>query len=329
MRLNDDNLPDYLAAQGLLAQPATARVESAGDGNINFVRRVRAADGSSWIVKQARDALERFPEYRVTTERIVFEHRYLRHAAAAAPRHAALLPEVLRFDESERVLVLEDLGSLRLDQAGPDADAHAALGEFLAAVHTGTRASAASLEAEFSNAEMRELHGEHIYSLPYELGAFPLSETLRKAAEDALAAPGVRDAIGTLRDHYYGDADALVHADAQPGNVMLLDGRPRLIDAEIAHVGDPAFDLGIALAHVEIPALRTHDPLAWSRVRSRLLEGYVAGGGRAEDVERAARHAGVEVLRRTLGAARLPVLESDAVAVAAVARGVELLLARG
>ncbi len=85
MRLGDDNLATYLAAQGLLTQPDAARVEPAGDGNINFVRRVRAHDGSSLIVKQARDALERFPEYRVTTERIVFERRYLCTAKECAP----------------------------------------------------------------------------------------------------------------------------------------------------------------------------------------------------------------------------------------------------
>ncbi|MCZ6463773.1 MAG: phosphotransferase [Proteobacteria bacterium] len=331
MRLSDQNLPTYLAAHGLLTQPGAARVELAGDGNINFVRRVRAADGSTLIVKQARDALERFPEYRVTTERIVFENRYLQQAALAAPEHASLLPAVHHFDEEERVLVLEDLGTRRMDELGSAGDAGevlATLGGFLGAVHEGTRSISTRLKAEFGNEEMRRLHGEHIFTLPYELGAFPLSDAVHRAAADVLGRPGVLSEIDALRDHYYGDADALVHADAQPGNVMLAAGGPRLIDAEIAHVGDPAFDLGIVLAHVEVAALASHDAAPWTRAAARLLEGYLRGGGRADDVERAHRHAGVELLRRTIGAARLARLEPDALSEAALWRGAELLLGR-
>jgi len=331
MRLNDQNLPTYLAARGLLTQPAAARVEPAGDGNINFVRRVRAADGSTLIVKQARDALERFPEYRVTTERIVFENRYLQQAALAAPEHASLLPVVHHFDEAERVLVLEDLGPRRLDDAstvGDVGEVLAALGGFLGAVHEGTRGISARLQAEFANQEMRRLHGEHIFTLPYQLGAFPLSKAVQQAAADALGRPGVRREIGALRHHYYDAAVALVHADAQPGNVMLAAGRPRLIDAEIAHVGDPAFDLGIVLGHAEVFALAAHDAAPWTRAAASLVGGYLRGGGRRDDVERAHRYAGVEMLRRTIGAARLPRLEPEGLSEAVLDRGTELLLGR-
>src|SRR5690606_7083482 len=61
--LEDDALPRYLHALGLAPAADGLVVESAGDGNINRVRRARAADGRSWIVKQARPRLERFPEY--------------------------------------------------------------------------------------------------------------------------------------------------------------------------------------------------------------------------------------------------------------------------
>lgn len=322
MRLNNQNLPAYLAARGLLTQPDAALVEEAGDGNINFVRRVRAQDGTTLVVKQARDALERFPEYRVTTERIVFERRYLRHAAELAGTRADVLPDVVDFDADARVLVLEDLGELRLDTAlesgPPPRDALTKLGEFLGAVHERSRPRAAELDRRFQNGEMRELHGEHIFTLPYELGAFPLSDSLRKTAEGVLARPGVRRAIASLRDRYYASGDALIHADPQPGNVLLQSGRPRLIDAEIAHVGDPAFDLGTALAHLYIHGLARDDA---SDPGEALAAGYLAGGGRPADVEQAQRYAGVEMLRRTIGAARLPVLESQALSESVLQNG--------
>jgi 5-methylthioribose kinase len=336
MRLSDENLPEYLAGRGLLPQPADARVEPAGDGNINYVRRVRVtggpAAGTSWIVKQAREVLERFPEYRVTTERIVFERRYVACVAEHAPECALVLPGILAFDADSRVLVMEDLGSERLSDAldaghVPD-DALDALGAYLGGVHAATREAASRLAAQFANDEMRRLHGEHIFALPYEPDAFPLEPAVRKAADRRLARPGVREAISELRARYYAEASALVHGDPQPGNVMLQRGKPRLIDAEIAHVGDPAFDLGTALAHLLICAAGgpMEDSSRWSRGAERLVEGYRRSGGRAEDVALARRYAGVEILRRTIGAARLPRVAGPAAAEAALEIGVELLL---
>ncbi len=330
MRLCDENLPEYLAGRGLLAQAAGTRVEPAGDGNINYVRRVRLPDGVSWIVKQAREALERFPEYRVTTERIVFEHRYGTCVGESAPGCAQVLPHVLAFDPESRILVMEDLGSERLSEvldAGrvPD-DALDALGAYLGGVHAATRGKAAELAPRFANHEMRRLHGEHIFALPYAPDAFPLPPAVRKAADERLARPGVREAISELRERYYTECSVLVHGDPQPANVMLQDGRPRLIDAEIAHLGDPAFDLGTALAHLRVFEAVRPGAAAWRRGADRLVEGYRRAGGRPADVELAHRHAGVEILRRTIGAARLPLLEPLAAAEVALENGVRLLL---
>jgi len=77
LRLTDETLPAYLEARGIVPTGTQLSVEPAGDGNINWVRRTRSADGRSWIVKQARPALEAFPQYEAPTERIIFEHRWL------------------------------------------------------------------------------------------------------------------------------------------------------------------------------------------------------------------------------------------------------------
>ena len=123
VRLSDQNLSDYLASVGLLERDEPVRVLGAGDGNINFVRRVQLGEARTLVVKQAREALERFPEYTVTTERIVFEHRYGEEVAARAPDVAGVLPRELLFDEDARTLVMEDLGE------GPRLDLRLASGD--------------------------------------------------------------------------------------------------------------------------------------------------------------------------------------------------------
>ena len=329
--LCDASLPGYLVRAGVLEDARGVVVTPAGDGNINWVRRVRAADGSSLIVKQARATLARFPEYRVTTARMVFEARYFEVVRARVPAQAGVIPKLVFFDETARVLVMEDLGEEeRLDALLAENRAEPAtleaLGAFLGAVHRATRAEAESLAPRFANDEMRQLHGEHIFSLPYQPNEFPIEPRLRALADDVLARPGLRARIAELRARYYGSGEALVHGDVQPGNVLLQGERPRLVDAEIAHVGDPAFDLAQAFAHVHVHRAHVRDVIPLAACEVALLAGYTRTAGESREIaSRARAYAGVEILRRAIGAARLAVLGTTARAERALELGAALL----
>ncbi len=326
IRLSEESLPGYLEGLGVLAPNETALVEPVGDGNINWVRRVRG-QRRSWVVKQARPALERFPEYRVSTERLVFEARY--YETVARFDRAGTCPAVVRFDSEQRVLVLEDLGDAeRLDAAlarGADVTAAAAaLGSFLGAVHAATRDAA--LTERFSNEEMRKLHGDHIFQLPYRSNDFPLSPALRERAIAIQRDTALLRTIDAAYARYLESADALVHADVQPANVLLTDRGPRLLDAEIAHVGDPAFDLGQLVGHLWLPAVARADTgsarsairAAWSAYADAFGNEGLASFG---DVT---RYAGIELLRRTIGAARVAAVEQDDAAYAVLSEGIRL-----
>ncbi len=325
-RLTEENLATYLVELGLLRPGEVVDVEPAGDGNINWVRRVRARrTGRSFVVKQARSALERFPEYRVPTERIVFEARWCEIARSLAPE--PVCPEVLRFDEAERVLVLEDLGRAeRLDAAlarGADVAAcFRSLGRCLGAVHAAT--SDPALGVRFSNDAMRRLHGDHIFQLPLRPNGFPLSPRLRERAQELWRDAGLLRIADAAYARYLEPRGALVHGDVQAGNVLLAADAPKLLDAEIAHVGDPAFDVGTLVAHALLPALargsdaRLFVDAAWSGYRE-LSPDRVS----FTDV---ARYAGLEMLRRTIGAARVAAVAADEAGLAVL--GAALRLAR-
>ncbi|HTO71003.1 MAG TPA: phosphotransferase [Myxococcota bacterium] len=324
--LDEAALPGWLESRDLL-RAAGARVERAGDGNINWVRRAIGADGTRRIVKQARPALEKFPEYRVDTARIVFEARYMAVLRREVPGQARILPKVFFFDELDRALVLEDVSPAErldelLDAGRASADTLFALGEFLGAVHRATAAQAPLLVREFANDEMRKLHGEHVFSLPFAPNDFPIEPRLRALADAALATPGVRTRIAALRGRYYESRESLVHGDVQAGNVLVQNDRPRLLDAEIAHVGDPAFDLGQALAHVHVHRVRARDEADCARWERALVDGYAPT---RELLARARGYAGVEILRRAIGAARLALLGTTARAERALELGTALL----
>ena len=313
LRLGETNAAQYLLRRGLLRPGEEATLELAGEGNINWVRRVRISPHDrSFILKQARPALERFPEYRVTTERIVFESRY--YEIARASDREDLLPSVLDFDERERVLILEDLGPAeRLDQAlgrGYDGrDVAHALGQFLGRVHAATR-DAPGLTERFANDAMRRLHGDHIFFLPFRENSFPLSPCLRGCAEEVWKDLELVARADAAYVRYLSAKSALVHADVQGGNVLLTSSGPKLLDAEIAHVGDPAFDLGSLLAHLCVNALASRRS-SGGLVRAAWSAYAGAAGSAGLRFEEAACYAGIELLRRTIGAARLGAVEQD------------------
>ena len=119
-----------------------------------------------------------------------------------------------------------------------------------------------------------------------------------------------------------------MHGDVQGGNILIQPDGPRLVDAEIAHVGDPAFDLGSAIAQ-----LRFHIALAPSdrplrSTESALFDGYQLAGGGGDVLEVAYRYAGIEMMRRTIGAARPPFLQQSEPATAVLHHGVALLMGR-
>lgn len=328
LHLSEENLEAHLRALGLVAPGERAEAEAAGDGNINWVRRVRVrpAGGGparSFVVKQARPALERFPQYRVSTERIAFEHRYLERARPFDVD--AVLPAVLGFDAASRLLILEDLaGAERMDEAlarGADLAGHAArLAAFLGRVHAGTR-DEEGLANVFANDAMRRLHGDHVFALPLRPNDFPLSPAVAERAA-ALRADGelVRIADAAYA-RYLRPRGALVHADVQATNVLLAAAGPKLLDAEIAHVGDAAFDLGTLVAHLVLPGVAGGHPEAGLPAARAAVDAYRRAGG-ACDLADALRYAGLELLRRTIGAARVPAVASDESSLSVLARAV-------
>jgi S-methyl-5-thioribose kinase len=308
--LDERDLVAYLRGAGVLDPGVPARVEPAGRGNLNLVRRVRPAHGPSWIVKHAPPCVAGFPDFPLTSERIVFEWRYARILDELAPALAGFAPAVRHFDAAARVLVMEDLGAapgLESRLAAGEAPLAALLrfGSLLAQVHASSAPRARELEPGFANHEMRRLDGEQMFRAPWTAEVPGLPAELAAARDELRGDAGFQTRIAELAAEYARSREALVHGDAKAPNVLLQGDRPRLIDAEFAHVGDPAFDLGVALGHLLLhtasgEARRAREP-AWTA----LLEGYRGAGAPDARLERALRYAGAVAIAHVVGPSRL------------------------
>ncbi len=108
----------------------------------------------------------------------------------------------------------------------------------------------------------------------------------------------------------------LVHGDYSPKNILIHGGRLVLLDHEVIHFGDPAFDLGFALTHFlskahHLPALRREFAAAalefWRVYRGALGEPHWA----AHLEPRAVRHTLACLLARVVGRSPLEYLRPD------------------
>jgi 5-methylthioribose kinase len=155
--------------------------------------------------------------------------------------------------------------------------------------------------SDFPNTEgMRTLNHEHIFKFPFlEENGFDLDQIHAGLQEVSL--PYKRDAvlkakIHSLGQHYLKTGKTLIHGDFYPGSWLEVASGIKIIDPEFGGLGDPEFDLGVLLAHLDLArqdeqlsklVQETYNtPLDWS-----LVEQY----------------RGVELLRRLIGIAQLPV----------------------
>jgi aminoglycoside phosphotransferase (APT) family kinase protein len=105
----------------------------------------------------------------------------------------------------------------------------------------------------------------------------------------------------------------LVHGDYSPKNILVYENRLILLDHEVIHFGDPAFDLGFSLAHLlskahHVAALRAEFADAachYWEVYRQTIGGVIWGA----DLEgRAVRHTLGCLLARAAGRSQLEYL---------------------
>jgi tRNA A-37 threonylcarbamoyl transferase component Bud32 len=108
----------------------------------------------------------------------------------------------------------------------------------------------------------------------------------------------------------------LVHGDYSPKNILVREGRLVLLDHEVIHFGDPAFDIGFATAHLLSKALHLPDArVAFLGAAAEFSRAYERAapvvGAMPKFRERAARHAVGCLLARVDGRSPLEYLSAS------------------
>ncbi|RIV27747.1 aminoglycoside phosphotransferase [Fibrisoma montanum] len=297
-------LQDYLLRMGWLnPDELISRLEKPGEGNMNYTLRV-ITPVRTLIVKQARAYVEKYPTIPAPAGRAVIEGRFYQKASEV-PMLSAYMPELLGMDEANNILVLEDLGTSSdytfLYQPGRQLseDDALALSAYLSELHQAFGSTEPN--PDFANRAMRSLNHEHIFSYPFlEDNGFDL-DTIQPGLQ-ALAMPYKQDTalkhiVRTLGELYLADGPILLHGDYYPGSWLQTTAGVKVIDPEFCFYGPAEFDLGVMQAHL----MMAEQPAS---IQNTVLATYERPAGFDEALLR--RFTGVEIMRRLIGLAQLP-----------------------
>lgn len=293
-------LARYLANRGVLGDgEALVQVAKAGAGNMNCT--VRATLGQrTLIVKQARPWVEKYDHIAAPWNRSHVEAAFY-VVAASEPALARQMPRLLHADADSRVIVLEDIGgsdltSLYRGAVLADEDCRA-LVAYLATLHCVT--VPARDRTLLANREMRALNHDHMFHVPLMpangLALDEITPGLQSLADDLKGDHEYVGRVAALGSIYLADGAHLVHGDFFPGSWLRSTRGIVVIDPEFCFIGRGEFDFGVMIAHVLFA--RQPEPLVRAVLRA-LPDTYNGGLTR--------QFAGVEIMRRLIGVAQLP-----------------------
>jgi 5-methylthioribose kinase len=232
-----EELRDYLVATGRVASDVPLQSEVLAGGVSCRTVLVRWPDGPSWVLKQSLPKLRVAMDWFSDPRRIHREALGLRHLQDLLPSRS--VPEFLFEDLDCHLLAMgavpephENWKSMLL-KGRLEADHLRQFAGLLSSLHRNGWLKREQLAEPFAD-------WSYFESLRLE----PYYEC---SAEQTTAA---RPLLGELIQQTRQRRRTLVHGDFSPKNILVHSGRLVLLDHEVIHFGDPAFDLGFALTHL-------------------------------------------------------------------------------
>ncbi|HWE61136.1 MAG TPA: phosphotransferase [Chloroflexota bacterium] len=252
-------LPTYLRRRGLLGDGVPARVTALGGGVSNVVLAVAAGD-QRMVVKQALPRLRVADEWLAKRERVITEAEALRTAARLTP---GAVPAVLDVDAEACVIIIEHAPPgwqnwKDLLLAGTIHPAVAQrLGMVLGVWH-GATSDDPEVAARFGDSEAFD-----------QLRIDPYYRTVMRRH------PELAPVMTAYLDRMLATHRCLVHGDFSPKNVLVGDDGLWVLDFEVAHMGDPVFDVAFMLNHLLLKAIhRPVDRQAYKQAARRFWDTY-------------------------------------------------------
>lgn len=260
-----ETLATYLSGLGTVRRilggdPGSWTVAEVGDGNLNLVFIVKGTHGGV-AVKQALPYVRLVGEsWPLPLSRAHYEHMALTEQARLTGR---LVPEILHYDESQALIVMELLKPHIIMRRGmiagtvypkfaEDISTFMARALYFTSDLALTADRKKAMIAAFAgNTALCKITEDLIFTDPYRIAELnrwtspQLDPYAARWREDG----DLKVAVSRLKLKFLSSAEAMLHGDLHTGSVMLTPENTRIIDPEFAFMGPMGFDVGAVIAN--------------------------------------------------------------------------------
>jgi aminoglycoside phosphotransferase (APT) family kinase protein len=228
-------LRQYLVRRNFIAEADPLAVETLPGGVSNRTVYLRHGP-NEYVIKQALSKLRVQVDWFSDPRRIHHEALGLAAISSLVP---GATPELVFEDQAEHLLAMravsqphENWKSMLL-RAGPEPRHVRRFALLLAMIHRGSFYQRDALQQTFADRSFFESLRIEPY---YQFTASQLPQ----------AAPFLEELVARTR----ATSLALVHGDYSPKNILVQQEKLILLDHEVIHWGDPAFDIGFSTTHL-------------------------------------------------------------------------------
>lgn len=234
IQLTQESLAAYLAAHGLVRNPVGLSIRELGGGVSNFVSLIEGP-GIRWVAKQSLGKLRVKDDWTSQRERIFREAAVIQSLGSILD---GAVPQVVHVDRANFLYLMTAAppGSVvwkdSLLNGNIDLEVAEAAGRLLATMITSSQ-QVPSFQEQFADRTVFD-----------ELRIDPYHRTAAGRNPDA------RKALEELIEDSWKIRNSLVHGDYSPKNMLVRGDSIFLIDFEVVHWGDPAFDSAFLVNHL-------------------------------------------------------------------------------
>lgn len=262
--MQEPDVIDYVLEKYPGFFPADAKLSSKeiGDGNLNYVYRVKDENsGKTIIIKQAGECTRISADMKASTDRNRIESEILQVQNRYAP---GFVPEIYGYDTTMCACAMEDLGDHQLMRyALMRHEIFPQFAEDITTYMVNTMLKTTDLMNDhkekkemvkrFINPDLCEITEELVLTEPYndyhqrnivipEIAEFVKKE-LYEDNELALA-------VARLKFQFMNNAQALIHGDLHTGSIFVKPDSTRVFDPEFAFYGPIGYDVGNVIANL-------------------------------------------------------------------------------
>jgi 5-methylthioribose kinase len=252
------------ARERLKLFPAGARLEHAeiGDGNLNYIFRVRDPQGGrSVVLKQAGGTARISDQFKVSTDRTRIEYEALRIENELAP---GMVPVTYGYDPVMNCCAMEDLSDHVIMRTGLlQRNRYPRFADHITTFMANTlllttdmvmdHKKKKALVGSFINPDLCEITEDLVYTEPFDdlrkrNDPFPPNREWleRRLYQDE----ALRLETAKLKLDFFNNAQSLVHGDLHTGSIFVRQDSTKVIDGEFSFYGPAGYDVGNVIANL-------------------------------------------------------------------------------